>query len=74
MTPEENIIKLTQLEAQIDRLVSDAESEKGTRARVNSDFTKRLDTIDENQRKLERIIYMGLGGLAVLQFLLAMRG
>lgn len=73
MTPEENVIKLTQLEAQVDRLVSDAISEKGTRARVNSEFSRRLDTIDQNQRKLERIIYMGLGGLGVLQFLLSLR-
>lgn len=70
MTPEEQVIKLTQLEAQVERLVSDAISEKGTRARVNSEFTRRLDLIDTNQRRMERIIYMGLGGLAVLQFLL----
>lgn len=73
MTSEEQIIKITQMEAQLERLTSDQESEKGTRARVNTEFSRRLDQIDANQRKLERIIYMGLGGLAVLQFLLKMQ-
>lgn len=71
MNREEQVIKITELEAQIARLVSDQASEKGTRARTNSEFTRRLDQIDANQRKLERIIYMGCGGLAVLQFFLS---
>lgn len=71
MSPEEQVIKITQLEAQVGRLASDQESEKGTRARVNAEFTRRLDQIDASQRKLERIIYMGIGGLAVLQFFLS---
>jgi len=57
-------------EQQLGRIVSDIESEKGTRSRLNSEFTHRLDQIDAQQRKLERIIYMGLGALGILQFLL----
>lgn len=72
MNPEEQVIKIIQLEKQVERLLSDATSEKGTRARVNSEFTRRLEAIESNQRKLERIIYMSMGGLAVLQYILSL--
>lgn len=71
MSPEEQIIKLTQLETQIDRFTSDLESEKATRSRVNSDIMSQLKEIISDQQKSDRIIYMGLGGLAVLQFVVA---
>lgn len=70
MTQEEQVIKLVQLEQQIARLVEDAISEKGTRTRSNQYLHERLDSVDTQQRKLERIIYMGLGGLAVFQFMI----
>ena len=60
-------------EQQLGRLLSDIESEKGTRARLNAEFTRRLDAIDASQRKLERIIYMAAGGLAVLQYLISLK-
>lgn len=65
-------VRLAILETQIERIVSDIESEKGTRARVNSDIIAQLHAIDTTQRKLEKMLWMGIGGLAVLQFLVPM--
>ena len=73
MTNNEIAIKVVQMDKQIERLVSDAESEKDTRRRVNEGISNQLREIEERQRKQERIIYMGLGGLAVLQFLLSLK-
>lgn len=61
------------MEAEIGRLQSDRESEKGTRARTNALIHQRLDAIDQQQRKLERIIWMGMGALAALQFILRLQ-
>lgn len=52
------------LETQVHRIVSDIESEKGTRSRANSNLDDRL-------RKVERTIYLATGGLAVLNIILA---
>ena len=73
MTNNDLTIKVVQIEEQLARLVSDAESEKDTRRRVNDGISNQLREIDARQTKLERIIYMGLGGLAVLQFLLSFK-
>lgn len=73
MTNNEITIKVVQIEEQLARLVSDAESEKDTRRRVNEGLSKQLREIEDRQRKQERIIYMGLGGLAVLQFILSLK-
>lgn len=103
--------RVTRLEEQVNRLTSDATSEKGTRARVNSDLLRQLDAAkadfkadlkildgawdmefervakqwkedfgaervarsadtekhDLRLKVLERHMYLGLGGLAVLQ-------
>lgn len=69
------------IELQVARFVSDLESEKDTRARVNSDINAKLDKISDNQErsdrvfsekqeKTNRIVYMMLGGLTVLQIVL----
>lgn len=63
-------VRVAVLETQVDRIVSDLESEKGTRARVNIEINDKLDKIDDRGRKTERIIWMGLGGLGVLQFVI----
>lgn len=73
MTNNDLTIKVVQIEEQLARLVSDAESEKDTRRRVNDGISNQLREIEVRQTKLERIIYMGLGGLAVLQFLLSFK-
>lgn len=55
------------LELQMSRFVSDMESEKGTRARANVDINLKLDDIRERQNSTNRIVYMMLGGVMVLQ-------
>jgi hypothetical protein len=71
--------ELAVLKSQVDRIVSDIESEKATRARVNNELLRRIDESDDrtaekieevkhDQRKSDRILYMILGGLAVIQF------
>lgn len=52
------------------RIVSDIESEKDTRARANHAAMEMLKGIDQSQRKTEKLVWCGLGGLAVLQFII----
>lgn len=52
--------RLIRLEEQVDRIVSDMESEKGTRGRVN-------DKVDERLGRIERIVWMASGGVVVAQ-------
>ncbi len=74
MTNHEVTIKIVQIEEQLARLVSDAESEKDTRQRANSSINTSLREIEARLLKQERLIYMGLGGLGVLQFILSLKG
>lgn len=67
-------VRLSLLELQTARLVSDQESEKGTRAREHSRFHQELSEIKADQKelrveqqKMARILYMMGGGLVVLQ-------
>lgn len=55
------------LELQMARFVSDMESEKGTRSRANVDINLKLDDIREQQNRTNRLVYMMLGGVMVLQ-------
>lgn len=64
-------VRLAVLETQMERVVSDQESEKATRARVNIDIMAQLREIASDQRKTDKIIWSGIGGLAVLQFAVA---
>lgn len=63
-------VRMARAEIQIERIVSDVESEKSTRARVNSDIYAKLEKIQENQQQTNRILWMMLGGLMVLQVVL----
>lgn len=63
-------VRMARMEIQIERIVSDVESEKATRARVNSDIYDKLEKIRDAQEKTNRILYMMLGGLMVLQVVL----
>lgn len=54
----------------MERYTAELESEKGARARVNSDIYAKLDRISEKQDQTNRIIWMMIGGLAVLQVVL----
>lgn len=67
-------IRMARLEIQMERIVSDIESEKETRARVNADLYAKLDKIQENQQHQARILYMMLGGMMVLQVVLQLFG
>jgi len=58
------------MEIQMERIVSDIESEKGTRARINSDIYAKLEKIQDAQQQTNRILWMMLGGLMVLQIVL----
>lgn len=59
-------IRVSLLELQMERIVSDIESEKGTRMRANSEISVELKEIRDGQRKTDKIIWMMMGGLAVL--------
>lgn len=60
------------MEIQMERYTSELESEKGTRARANSDIYAKLDKIQDAQLQTNRILWMMLGGLMVLQIVLQM--
>ncbi len=62
--------RMLAIELQMARFISDVESEKRTRAMVNSDINAKLDKISEIQDRTNRIVYMMLGGLTVLQVVL----
>lgn len=55
--------RIAGLEIQVNRLISDAISEKGTRSRMNEHFDKRLTGVEKQLWKIA-------GGLAVLQVIL----
>lgn len=62
--------RLVRLETQVARIVSDAESEKDTRKRVNTEITRRFDVFDDRFRKMEKTIWISTGGFAVLMIIL----
>lgn len=64
------ISEVAVLKTQMMRIVSDIESEKDTRARTNADIYGKLEKINDGQDRTNRILYMMLGGLMVLQVLL----
>lgn len=63
-------VRMARMEIQMERIVSDIESEKGTRARINSDIYAKLEKIQDAQQQTNRILWMMLGGLMVLQIVL----
>jgi hypothetical protein len=60
--------RVVRMETQVGRLVSDAESEKDTRRRVNQDIDKRFTATDARLSKIERTIWTAAGALAVIIF------
>lgn len=85
---EATTVELAVLKTQMARIVSDIESEKATRVRINTELFRRIDESDDRtaekikesddrtadkfeelrgeQRRSDRILYMILGGIAVL--------
>ena len=53
--------RLARADEQIKRLISDAESEKGTRARMNAEITKRFDRLDLSSQSINNQINHGRG-------------
>lgn len=62
--------KILVLHYQQERLVSDVESEKGTRARLNSDMLAGVRDLEKRVRLLERAIWSGIGVVIFFEFLL----
>lgn len=58
--------RLLLLEMRVNRLVSDAESEKRTRAQANADVGMRLDAMDNRLREVERTMWKAAGALGLL--------
>ena len=69
--PEKTLTtRVTVIETQLERIVSDIESEKGTRSRINSEHDRKVDALTTAQDRTNRILYSMLGGFAVIQVLL----
>lgn len=51
------------------RLVADAVSEKGTRARLNADMLQGVRDLEKRVRLLERAIWSGIGIVIFVEFL-----
>lgn len=66
--------RIVRLETQMDRFVSDAESEKGTRRRVAEAIDKRFIISEERVSKLERTVWRASGAatvfISVIMFLI----
>jgi hypothetical protein len=52
---------------QIGRLVSDTESEKGTRKRLHDDFQAQFQRVDVRFQRIERVLWTSTGIMGVLQ-------
>ncbi|MBU6390611.1 hypothetical protein KGQ31_03640 [Patescibacteria group bacterium] len=59
---------------QIERLVSDAESEKRTRSEMNRELFKKLDKWDERFRSIERKVWIAVGAVGALEIVLRIFG
>lgn len=71
-SPDQAIpIRVAKLEVQVERFRSDLESEKGTRARVNSDLYDKMDELGSEfragQKETNHVVYRMVGGLIALQ-------
>lgn len=69
-TPTTLEAKVSVMEFQIGRIVSDIESEKETRARANEAIHRKLDSVTEGQNKTNWIVAMGVGGVMVVEVVL----
>ncbi len=61
--------RIAKLEIQVERFVSDAESEKDTRRRTNSAIFEKFDLFEERLRKIEKNIWLATGAIGVIVFL-----
>ena len=61
--------RIVVLKMQVERLVSDAESEKDTRRRVNQGIEARFVATEGRLGKIERTIWTAAGALAIVVLL-----
>lgn len=62
----EQLERLIRVEAQVARLVSDAESEKDTRRRANLEVYERFEKFEDRLRRMEQTIWISSGAVAIL--------
>lgn len=61
--------RFVRMESQIDRLVSDIESEKGTRQRIAEDLKKSFKEVDRRLTMVEHKLYWASGIISALIFI-----
>ena len=61
------------LETQIERIIADIESEKGTRSRATQSLFEAMETLDKRLRLVEKSIWVGFGLLLAAQLLLRLK-
>lgn len=64
--------RLVRMETQIGRLVSDYESEKGTRARTNISVDEKLEALGVRMGRMERNFYLAAGAIVAADYLFRM--
>lgn len=69
MDEEQIAVELARLDLQVKRLMSDAESEKGTRNRMNEATLKKLDELERKVHGIQIRIALAAGGLTAIIFL-----
>lgn len=62
--------RVTRLETQMARFISDAESEKGTRQRANASLFEHLADLEAKMFKVNRHIWIATGAVGTLVFVL----
>lgn len=65
---EQLMERMIRIEAQFERFISDAESEKRTRRIMIDELKKIAERLDERLRHVERFVYIALGAVAIIEF------
>lgn len=58
------------METQLDRIISDIESEKGTRSRASRELSEAVTALDKRLRLVEKSIWIAFGLLLAAQIFL----
>ncbi len=66
--------RVTALEVQVNRIISDIESEKRVRAEVNLTLFGKIEKLRDNLSEHAKYIYIGMGGLGALELILRLAG
>jgi hypothetical protein len=60
--------RITRMESQFERFISDAESEKRTRRVIVEEMRAVAMKLDDRLRHVEKFVYVALGAVAVIEF------